>query len=254
MPRPVFLTNFFEQKRSLESLLKESRADQSFYILLSLSTFITTLGFLVNSDIVIVSGMFVAPLLFPILSLGMGISTSSTDAIVRAVRTILKSIITVLIVSFVTAFLIHPQAITDQMHFVSNPDLLFFLIAFASGIVSSYAWVKEKISSSLPGIAMAVSLLPPLALAGIALAIPSRALFTGSFMLFIINILGIVVASTIIFSLFGFSVLQKLEEEKIHEEKIVDKIQKTARKEAKERDEFALKGEHNSPNNPPYAS
>jgi len=234
MSNPVFLTNFFEQKRSLETLLKESHADKTFYFFLSFSAFVGTLGFLMNSAIVIIGSMFVAPLLFPILSLGMGISTSSREAIRRSSRIISKSTILVILISFLTAFILNEREVTDQMLLASRPELLYFLIAFASGIIVSYAWVKEKISSTLPGVAMAVALLPPLALVGISLSFFSRDLFTGSLTLYLLNLLAIVLGSTIIFSLFGFSRLQRLEEEKIEEEKIEEKIQQFARKEGEE--------------------
>ena len=68
MADQVFLASFFEQKKSLEKLISESRADAAFYLLLSASALITTLGLLVDSAIVIIGGMMVAPLLFPILS------------------------------------------------------------------------------------------------------------------------------------------------------------------------------------------
>lgn len=64
--KPVFITNFFQQKRSLDLLLKESKLDSSFYIFLSTSAFLTTLGLLLNSAVIIMGGMLVAPLLFPI--------------------------------------------------------------------------------------------------------------------------------------------------------------------------------------------
>lgn len=223
MIKPVFLTNIFEQRRTIESLLKESRAGSMFYLFLSFSAFITTLGLLINNAVIIIGGMLVAPLLFPILSLGMGIATSSRFAIKRALIIIAKSVSVILFISFSTAFLLNAKTVTDQMELASNFSIIFFLIAFASGIIAAFAWVKENISSTLPGIAVVVSLVPPLSVSGIAVSLLSRELFSGSFMLFLINFLGITVASMIVFSLFGFPALQDIEEEKIREEYRLDK-------------------------------
>ncbi len=218
MIKPVLFTNFFEQKRTIDSLLKESRAGSTFYLFLSLSSFIITLGLLINNAVIIIGGMLVAPLLFPILSLGMGIATSSRGAIKRALGIITKSACIVFAVAFVTAFLLNAREVTGQMELASSFNLIFFLTAFASGIIAAFAWVKENISSTLPGIAVTVSLIPPLAVSGIAASIFSRDLFSGSLTLFLINLLGIVVASTIVFALFGFPALQGVEEREIHEE------------------------------------
>lgn len=224
MIKPVFLTNIFEQKRTIESLLKESHAGNTFYLFLSLSAFIITLGLLINNAIIIIGGTLVGPLLFPILSLGMGIATSSKEAIIRAFKIIGKSVMIVFAVSFATAFLLNAQEITEQMKLVSNFNLIFFLVAFASGIIAAFAWVKENISATLPGIAITVALVPPLTVSGIALSLLSKELFSSSIMLFLVNFLGIVVASTIVFVLFGFPSLQKIEERKIKEEASNDKI------------------------------
>ena len=231
--KSVFLTNFFEQKRTIESILVESRTSGAFYLLLSVSAFITTLGLLTNNAVIIIGGMLVAPLLFPILSLGMGVATSSSDAISRSLRVIVKSVAIVFFISFITSFMLNSKEVTDQMALASSSNLIFFLVAFASGIVAAYVWVKENISSTLPGIAVAVSLIPPLSLSGIALSFFSKDIFSGSITLFLINFLGIVLASTIVFSLFGFSGLQKMEEEKIQEEKHEEKVREAARREGK---------------------
>ncbi len=233
MIKPVFFTTIFEQKRTIESLLKESQANNTFYLFLSLSTFITTLGLLSNYAVIIIGGMLVAPLLFPILALGMGIATTSFHAITRSLRTIVQSVCIVFLIAFVTTFLLNGEEVTDQMRLASNLNLIFFLTAFASGIIAAYAWVKENTSNTLPGIAVTVSLVPPLAVSGIAASFFSRELFAGSFTLFLINFLGIVLASTIMFVLFGFPSLQKIQETKIHEEEAEENKEKEKKIEEK---------------------
>lgn len=216
--KPVFITHFFEQKRTIETLLEESRADGPFYLMLGTSAFITTLGLLLGNTIVVIGGMLVAPLLFPVLALGMGITTSSSQAISRSLGIVWKSIVVVMGISFLTAFILNANSRTEAIKLAADPNLFYFLTAFASGVIAAFTWVKEKMSSSLPGVAVTVALVPPLAVAGIAIAFFSRTLFTGSITLFLVNLLGIVTASAIIFSLFGFSRLQHLQEKEIEEE------------------------------------
>jgi uncharacterized hydrophobic protein (TIGR00271 family) len=219
MFKPVLFTNFFEQRKTIETLIEESRADANFYLLLSFATLITTLGLLINNALVIVGGILVAPFLFPVLSLGMGIATSSAEAIKRAFGIILRAIITVVLISFVTAFLINEQGATEQIYLASSPNFLFFFIAFSAGIIAAYSWVKQNLSTTMPSVSITVSLLPPLASIGIAFSLLSRDILSGSLMLFLLNLIGIVLASTIVFSLFGFLELQQWQEKKIQEEK-----------------------------------
>lgn len=219
MAKSVFNAGIFERRKTIATLIEESRADADFYLFLAFAAFITTLGLHLNNAVVIIGAMLVAPILFPILSLGMGIVTSSADAITRSLRILAKSLIGVIIISFVTSFLINESGITDQMLLASNPNFLFFLAAFLSGIVASFSWTKQEVNQTLPGVAVTVSLIPPLATVGVALSVASRDLFAGSMLLFIINLLGVVLASILIFSLFGFASLQGWQEQKIKEEK-----------------------------------
>jgi uncharacterized hydrophobic protein (TIGR00271 family) len=218
MAKPILFTSFFEQRKSVEHLVEESRADGDYYLFLTFGAFITTLGLLINNPVVIVGAMLVAPILFPILALGMGVVTASREAISRSVRNLAKSIILVVIVSALTAFLINQTEVTEQLVLVSSPNFLFFLIAFFSGVVAAYSWAKQNVSATLPGVAITVSLLPPISAVGIAMTLGMRDVFSGSLMLFFINLLGIALASIVVFSLFGFSALGRFQDEKIEEE------------------------------------
>lgn len=216
---PVFSAKMFTQKRTAEKLIEESRTDTDFYLFLCSAVFITTLGLLMNNPIVIVGAMLVAPILFPILALGLGIVTSSHSAIWRALRILGKSAAAGVVVALVTTFLINASGFTEQLDLLTNPDLfLYFFISFAAGIVASFSWVKEDIALSLPGVAITVSLVPPLAAVGISLAFLSKELLVGSAMLFLINLLGVVLAGTVIFSLFGFSQVRAYQDKVIREE------------------------------------
>ncbi len=225
--KPVLWASFFDQKKTVETLTEESRADTDFYLFLSGSTIITTMGLIMNSSIVVIGGMLVAPLLFPILSLGMGVATSSVDAIKRSIIIILKSIVLVTLLSLLVAFLMNDGPITSVMQLASQATISHFFIAFISGVVASFAWVKQNVNGQLPGIAVSVSLIPPLATFGVGLSTFERALTSGSLLLFLLNLLGIVFASIIIFSLFGFSNMHKVQEKIIKEEKREDAQKKS---------------------------
>lgn len=218
MKKPVLFASFFEKRRSVEHLIEESRADGDYFLFLTFAAFITTLGLLLDNPVVIVGAMLVAPLLYPILALGMGVVTASREAIGRSLKNLGKSILLVVIVSAVTAFLINQDSVGEQLTLVSSPNFLFFLIAFFSGIVAAFSWAKQHVSETLPGVAITVSILPPLSAIGIAMTLGVRDIFSGSALLFLINFLGIVLASVVIFSLFGFSYLGRFQDEKIEEE------------------------------------
>lgn len=215
----VFNSGFFEQRRTIESLIEESRADTDFYLFVSFGVFITTLGLHIDNAIIVIGAMLITPILFPILALGMGVVTSSQESIGRSLSIILKTLVVGVLVSFVTSFLLNQHEMTEQILLASTPNLLYFFIAFASGIIASYSWVKQSISRNLPGVAISVALVPPLSAIGVAISLFSQDVFSGSIMLFAINLIGIVLAGILVFSLFGFAELRHVEEREIREEK-----------------------------------
>lgn len=227
MPTPVLFSTFFDKKKTINKLIDESRPGGEFYFLLAVSAFITTLGLIENSPVVIIGGMLVAPLLSPILSVGMGITTASREGLMWSFRIILRSLLLVVAVSFATSFLFfRSRELTPEILSRIKPNLNLFMIAFAAGAAAAFAWVRSNLSAVIPGIAVSVSLLPPLSVTGIGIETFSRSVISGSLTLFFINFLGIVVASVIIFSLFGFATLQSEAEKKIADEKKRDDANK----------------------------
>ena len=104
-----------------------------------------------------------------------------------------------------------------------------------SGLVASYAWVKQSQSALLPGVAVAVSLVPPLANIGVGIVLLSGPVFTGSLVSFVINLLMITFVSVVVFALFGFEEMKnwqslRLRQEKRELEKERQKVENTAEK------------------------
>ncbi len=229
MPNPALDSSVFEQKRSLEQLIDESRARGEFYLYLVVGGAIATFGLLSNNVAIIIGGMLVAPLMYPILFLAMAVTTTSRDGILRALKVLGKSVAVTICTGLVIAFLFHDGVITTEIALRVGANLMSFLIAFLAGLAAAYGWVRRQSASSiLAGIAVSVSLIPPLTVVGIGIAVISKTIIAGAFTLFLVNLLGVVLSALLIFSLFGFSRLQKEEESKLVEEKIEDKIRERA--------------------------
>lgn len=213
-----FFARIFEQKRSIKTLTEESRPDADFYLFLGVSIFITTLGLLMDNPIIVIGAMLVAPILFPVLSLGMGVVTLSRVAMYRSLIILFKATIASIAISFLTTFLFKGAVVTEVMHLASTPTLYSLLVASAAGIIAAFAWVKKESELALPGVAITVTLVPPLSLIGVALSMMNYGLFVGSLLQFALNLLGIFFASVLAFSLFGFGKMQAYQEKEIKEE------------------------------------
>ncbi len=182
-----------------DTVIANSTDTVEYYILLVLSCIIATLGLLQNSAAVVIGAMIVAPLMGPILGFSAGIMWGSGRDVIEAVTTLIKGALLVLLITSLTAFLLPYVELNDQIMSRARPGLMDIVIAIASGFVGSYAYVNNKISSTIPGVAISVALMPPLCTAGIGIGIMNWTTAFGGLMLFAVNLVGISLAAVIVF-------------------------------------------------------
>lgn len=189
------------------NLREESRLSSSFMILLILSTMIATFGLFINSSSVVIGAMLLAPLMQPIVSLSMGVLRQDNDLELNGAKTIAISVAAVLVTAAIIAHFAHIERLTSEMAGRLSPTILDLFVAIVSGVAAAYAKSNEKILGSLAGVAIAVALVPPLAVAGIGLGWADWDIFSTAFLLFITNLVGIVLAAAMTFVILGFSPL-----------------------------------------------
>jgi uncharacterized membrane protein len=85
-----------------------------------------------------------------------------------------------------------------------SPRLIDLLAALATGTVGAFALVRSDISDTLPGVAIAISLVPPLAVVGLLLSVGRYSDASGALLLFGTNVAAIVATGTAV--LIGYRV------------------------------------------------
>lgn len=190
-----------------KNLREESRLSSSFMILLILATMIATFGLFINSSSVVIGAMLLAPLMQPIVSLSMGVLRQDSDLELNGAKSIAIGIIAVLATAAIIAHFTHIERLTSEMAGRLSPTILDLFVAIASGVAAAYAKSNEKVLGSLAGVAIAVALVPPLAVAGIGIGWVDWHMFSTAFLLFITNLVGIVLAAAMTFVILGFSPL-----------------------------------------------
>jgi uncharacterized membrane protein len=78
------------------------------------------------------------------------------------------------------------------------PRIVDLVAALATGAVGSVALARSDISDTLPGVAIAISLVPPLAVVGLTLESGARGQSLGAFLLFITNVAAILVSGIVV--------------------------------------------------------
>jgi len=194
----------YEQYRTIEDLFDRSQANTAYYMLLALSAVIIGAGLLLNNVPIVIGGMLVAPVLTPLLLFGLAFSIGEFSVIKRVGRLMAVSFSIILVISFFLALVLGHNNEVFEITSTIETALLYFVVAIASGVAGTFALTRKELSEVLPGVAVAISLVPPLALVGIWLSDlefgPARFYLS----VFLFNLFGILVGSVMVFSMLGF--------------------------------------------------
>lgn len=195
-----------EEFKDLFQIIRDNARIKSTYMaLMVLSTTLATLGLFANSAPVVIGAMILAPLMAPIISLSMGALRQDKKLVLNSSYTILSG----LGLSFAFAVLmtlatpIHTP--NEEIIARTSPNLLDLGIAIISGIAGAYAHAREEVAKTLAGVAIAVALVPPLAVAGIGFGWMDWNVFSGAALLLFTNLAGMVLAASVTFMFLGFS-------------------------------------------------
>lgn len=196
-----------EIKETFVSLKESARLSPPYLVLMALSVLLATVGLFANSAPVIIGAMILAPLMAPIISLSMGALRQEIDLILTSSRTLVFGVLLALLGSTMFAWLVPLQSLNSEISARLSPTILDLMVAIIAGIAGAYANAKSEVAKSMAGVAIAVALVPPLAVSGIGIGWWDWHVFSGAFLLFLTNLFGIVLAGAVTFLVLGFSPL-----------------------------------------------
>ncbi len=181
-----------------------------FFVLLFLATVIASGGLFGNSSAVIIGAMIVAPLMTPMMAASLAVVTGDGRNIVRSVAIVAVGVAFVMVVAGLMALIVPAASrTTPEILARTSPRLLDLVVALAAGAAGAFALGREDVSDALPGVAIAVSLVPPLSAAGILVTAGEYALAGGAFLLFFTNFVAIVAAGVVLLALMGYARLAR---------------------------------------------
>lgn len=197
----------------LESALFLDREDavykfQRFGLLLALSAIIASGGIVANSTATVIGAMIVAPLGIPIMGVALATVVGSAQRFSRALAGVIVgaaaaagigAVMTVFIPSGVD-LLDNPQ-ISGRI----SPSVVDMVVALAVGFVAAVGMMRRDLSDVLPGVAIAISLVPPMCVVGITAAEGYWAASAGALILFATNVICMVTAGIVTFGLAQYA-------------------------------------------------
>ncbi len=199
-----------ERRSVINRLFPQGTSRRQFFTrfasLMMLSTAIAVFGILADSTAVVIGAMLVAPLMFPVLGAAAAIVMGWPLRLIRRVLLVavgsLLAVLLAALISFVVPGRVDP--LPAELMARTSPNLLDLGIALAAGTAGAYGQIRRHAADALTGVAVAVALLPPLAVVGITLQLTEWQLTLGALLLFLANVVGIVIAASITFVVAGF--------------------------------------------------
>lgn len=192
-----------ERSELLANLKVGLQARADFYFMVALAASIAIIGLIMNDGSIVLGAMLVSPLMSPIVGIACGIALGNPDLIRRSSASTFKGMGLVLGMGVVMTFLLPTVQPTDQILSRTHPGILDLLAALAAGAAGAYSLGKKTVAGALPGVAMSLSLEPPLATAGYGLSTSQFWISGGAFLLFLTNLAAIVLSGVGVYILLG---------------------------------------------------
>ena len=168
-----------------------------------MSAGIASLDLVLDSPAVIIGAMLIAPLMSAIIGMGLAIVQGDLRFLLSATGATLRGALIAVATGLVIGLFYLDQTGTGEMLGRTQPTLMDLLVAVLSGVAATYALCRKNVSASLPRVAIAVALVPPLATVGLFLGMREFALAYGALLLFLTNLAAIVFSSGMVFAMLG---------------------------------------------------
>ena len=210
--RPATLTA--AQRDAVEHSLYD-RADlagpgaRNFIVLSVLSSTIAALGLLLDSAPAVIGAMLLGPFITPLLAMGgalvQGVATRLWRAALMTIVGVLTSVAAAAIVGWVVGPGLRTEDLTGQLLALTRPGLLDLAIAFAAGIAAGFATLRTEAGGALSGVAVSVTIEPPLAAIGLFFAAGNHDALRQAVLAMVTNFGALVVGATAAMAWWGFA-------------------------------------------------
>lgn len=179
---------------------------------------IATFGLVLNSPAVIIGAMLISPLMGPIMATGMALALGDLYLSLKAVANLIVSVAAAIALAAFIVWLLPFHSATSEILARTNPNLLDLGVAVFSGLAGSVIVCRGAGGggiTALPGVAIAVALMPPLCSMGFGFGTGGdMEIVGGAGLLFLTNLVAIISSAFLVFLLVGINSREVCEEMK----------------------------------------
>jgi uncharacterized hydrophobic protein (TIGR00271 family) len=179
-----------------------------FWVQLVLASVIAAGGVIGDSTPAVIGAMIIAPLATPIYGLALAAVVGDRKALRSSLGLLVGGIAVNILIGVLLGMITlnrMPIAVNPQIVGRTAPTILDLVVAVATGVAGSFALARRDVADILAGVAIAISLVPVLAVVGITLGAGQFSLALGAFILFLANAAAILIAGAVVFKAAGYA-------------------------------------------------
>lgn len=159
-----------------------------------------------DSTATVIGAMIVAPPMLPIQATMLAVVLADRVNLLRSVALVITGALAAIGIAWLMGRGLPRDVVAatnSQVAARVNPTLIDLVAALATGVVGSVALARRDISDALPGVAIAISLVPPLSVVGLTLAAGAYEQALGALLLFLTNVAAILLTGTVVMAFYG---------------------------------------------------
>lgn len=171
-----------------------------FWALMILSSALAAAGILTESVPALIGAMIVSPFITPMTGVMLAAVLSQRVNVLRSVGQVLAGAAAAIAVGFLLGLLLDAPVSAETNSLVAGrvvPVAIDIVVGLLTGVVAAVALVREDISNSVPGVAIAVTLISALAVTGLLLESGQYTQAWDALVLFAANASATLVAGTL---------------------------------------------------------
>lgn len=188
----------FIRSETLKTHISNSLSrDWSDYAILFCAIIISSVGLAENNLPIIVGSMLISPLMSPLLGISYGGVAKHKNILRKSIKLLIFQIFVGMVGSTIY-FLASPhlninQAILNRTQITLGVGV----VALFGGVAAMIGSARRDPGNILPGVAIAASLMPPLATVGFGIATLNFDIFYGALLMFLTNVLLIILGASL---------------------------------------------------------
>ena len=187
----------------VDRVIVESGWSARYCFMILISAAISILGLLLPSSAVLIGAMLISPLMMPIIGLGFGLATFDFEEVRRAAFALALGSLIAIVFSALFVLVSPLQTVTAEIAARTRPNLFDLLVAVLSALAGCYGLIRGM-GSTVVGVAIAIALMPPLAVVGFGIATTNWTAAGGAALLFMTNLVAMAATVALFSRLYGF--------------------------------------------------